>query len=95
MSKLCEEYEEQLDELWSEAMREESYHSGYKHALQEPIYRLFEKEKDKFELMNRLIEEQHIWEARAEYADNSENSRFADGSAQACKDTIEMLKTTR
>lgn len=95
MSKLCEEYEEQLDELWSEAMQEESYHSGYKHALQFPIYLLFDKVEDKDELIDRLLEEQHSWEAEVESSTTTEDAKFADGMVQACKDTIEMLKTAK
>lgn len=91
---MYEEYEEQLDELWAEAMHEESYHSGYRHALRGPIYMLFTQVEDKDELIDRLMEEQHDWEARAEVVDSAEDARFADGSAQACKDAIEMLETT-
>lgn len=95
MNKLYEEYKEQLDELWSEAMREHSYHNGYRHALQFPIYLLFDKVEDKDELIDRLLEEQHDWEAEAESSITTEDAKFDEGAAQACKDTIEMLKTTK
>lgn len=94
MGKLYEQYEGRLDELWGEAMREEKYHSGYKHALQ-AIYLLFDKAGDKDELIDRLLDEQHDCEARAENADYTEGAKFADGMTQACKDTIEMLKTAK
>lgn len=95
MSNLYEEYQEPLEEVWNEVLREGIYHDGYKNALRGPIYMLFHRVKDKDELINKLLEEQHDWEAEAENTDYDTDARYADGAAQACEDTIEMLRNTK